>query len=502
MLKTTSPRDAAPAGRTSSPGVSTSRTTPSTRRRAVGLGRLARGVRGVGLCGIAVAGLGSAGVHQSIRAAYPRPPDLPSPAGRPPSAPVPDPRVAVAVVLGGSGSVITDALGPYEVFARSPKFVVYTVTAGGAVATLSGGLGVVADYSLQDVDAGLAPRPGVVVVPAVLAPTTEKEAPLREWIVEQADRGAHILSVCAGTALLAATGLLDGRRATSHWSKLRGLQRSHPEVLWERGQRYRQDSNVTTTAGVTSGIFGALRLIEQLAGAAEAQRVGRELAYPGWMIDGPVQIRAQRWTPSDFAYGLAAAFPWFRPTVGIGLVDGMDEIDVAAPFEVYANSFAADTVPIGTERIISTRHGLRLLVQPANSNAPRVDRLIVSGVRHTSEIDPRLADWAAGRGLTVELPNREDVAGEFSFDTMLRDLSNHADRITARVTAKSIEYPTDQLSLAGPAWPWRPTMLSAATLALAIGVGCLPAIAGSHRSTRSARADRSRSPANLTAVVD
>ena len=96
----------------------------------------------------------------------------------------------------------------------------------------------------------------------------------------------------------------------------------------------------------------------------------------------------------------------------------------------------------------------------------------MSGVRHTSEIDPRLADWAAGRGLTVELPNREDVAGEFSFDTMLRDLSNHADRITARVTAKSIEYPTDQLSLAGPAWPWRPTMLSAATLALAIGVGC------------------------------
>jgi putative intracellular protease/amidase len=441
-----------------------SRTTPSIPRGPVGLRRLARGVCGVGLSGISVAGLGSAGVRQSIRAAYPRLPDVGPRPGRPPSAPVPDPRVAVAVVLGGSGSVITDALGPYEVFARSPNFVVYTVSAGGAVATLSGGLGVVADYSFQDVDAGLAPRPGVVVVPAVLAPTGKKEAPLREWIVEQADRGAHILSVCAGTALLAATGLLDGRRATSHWSKLRGLQRSHPEVLWERGQRYLQDGNVTTTAGVTSGIFGALHLIEQLAGAAEAQRVGRELAYPGWMIDGPVQIRAQRWTPSDFAYGLAA-------------------VDVAAPFEVYANSFAADTVPIGTERIISTRHGLRLLVQPANSDAPRVDRLIVSGVRHAGEIEPRLTDWAADRGLAVELPNREDAARDFSFDTMLRDLSHHADRITARVFAKSIEYPADQLSLAGPAWPWRPTMLSALTLALAIGVGCLPAIAGSHRST-------------------
>jgi putative intracellular protease/amidase len=105
------------------------------------------------------------------------------------------------VVLGASGSVITDALGPYEAFARSPAFFVYTVSASRPTAMLSGGLAVVPHYSLDDVDAGLAPEPDVVVVPAVAAPNGrngKKEAPLREWITRRADRGAHLLGVCNG----------------------------------------------------------------------------------------------------------------------------------------------------------------------------------------------------------------------------------------------------------------------------------------------------------------
>ena len=105
--------------------------------------------------------------------------------------------------------------------------------------------------------------------------------------------------MCAGSRLLAAAGLLDGHRATSHWSWLKGLQRSRPQVDWVRGHRYVQDGKITTTAGVTSGVFGALRLVQQLAGDAEAQRVGRELAYPGWSLDGPTGIPAQRPAPTS-----------------------------------------------------------------------------------------------------------------------------------------------------------------------------------------------------------
>jgi putative intracellular protease/amidase len=381
------------------------------------------------------------------------------------------------VVLGASGSVITDAFGPYEVFARSPKFFVYTVSASRPTAMLSGALAVVPDYSLDDVDAGLAPEPDVVVVPAVAAPNGKKEAPLREWITRRVDRGAHLLAVCAGSRLLAATGLLDGRRATSHWSSIRDLERSRPQVDWVRGQRYIQAGTLTTTAGVTSGVFGALRLVEQLAGASEAQRVGQELAYPGWSLNGPTEIRAQRWAPRDLAYLLAVVFPWLRPTVGVGLVEDVGELEVAAPFEVYASSFAARTVPIAAGPTVTTRHGLRLVATPADADALRVDRLVVPGAHRIQEVDPELLGWAADRGLNIELPNAGQPAGEVGFDAMLRDLAGHTDQTTARVTAKSIEYPAEQLELAGAGWPWRPTALLALTVTAAIGVALLPAAA-------------------------
>jgi putative intracellular protease/amidase len=434
-------------------------------------GRLARSLRRAGLAGAALAGAGAAGALVSLRAAYPQPPRAAPAEGWPPPGPVPQGRLPVAVVLGASGSVITDALGPYEVFARSPEFFVYTVSAGPAV-ILSGGLAVVPDYSLGDVDAGTAPEPAVIVIPAVLSPAGSKERPLREWLARRAGRGAHLLGVCAGSRLLAAAGLLDGHRATSHWSRLKGLQRSRPQVDWVRGQRYVQDGKITTTAGVTSGVFGALRLVQQLTGAAEAQRVGRELAYPGWSLDGPTSIPAQRPAPRDLTNLLAALAPWRRPALGVGLVEGASEIDIAAPFEVYATSFAARTVPIAAGPAVTTRHGLRLIAAPADTTAPRVDRLIVPGIHRADQVDPPLAGWAAGRGLNLELPQAD---GEFSFDAMLRDLATHADRATARATAKSIEYPTGHLQLAGPAWPWRPATLFALTITAAIGVALLPA---------------------------
>ena len=143
--------------------------------------------------------------------------------------------------------------------------------------------------------------------------------------------------------------------------------------------------------------------------------------------------------------------------------------------EVYAGSFAARTVPIAAQATVTTRHGLRLVATPANAGTLRIDRLMVPGVGPMEEVDSQLLGWAADRGLKVELPNGGQAAGEFSFDAMLGDLAGHSDQTTARVTAKSIEYPTEQLQLAGAGWPWRPTALLALTAAL--GVALLPAAA-------------------------
>jgi hypothetical protein len=93
------------------------------------------------------------------------------------------------------------------------------------------------------------------------------------------------------------------------------------------------------------------------------------------------------------------------------------------------------------------------------------------------EVDSQLLGWAADRGLQVELPQSGQAAGEFSFDAMLGDRASHSDQTTARVTAKSIEYPTEQLELAGAGWPWRPTALLALTATAAVGVALVPAVA-------------------------
>ena len=207
--------------------------------------------------------------------------------------------IVVAVVVGRSGTDAADALGPYEVFASSAKFSVYTVAATRAPAPLNGGLHVVPTYSFADVTSGAARQPDLVVVPAVNNPTGEQESELRAWLVQQSRSGARILGICAGSRVLAATGLLDGHRATSHWSRIAPLQKSNPRVNWVQGQRYVDDGTITTSAGVSSGIPASLHLVQELAGKTEAARIAQQVRYPGWVPNGPTEIPVQHFSIGD-----------------------------------------------------------------------------------------------------------------------------------------------------------------------------------------------------------
>ena len=186
-------------------------------------------------------------------------------------------------------------LAPFEVFSRSAGFAVSTVAASRQPVVLSGGVHLVPDHTFDD----LGWRPDVVVVPAVAQPRGDREAPLRTWVAQQATRGARIMGVCAGAEVLAASGLLDGRRATTHWSLISSLSRSFPGTDWESGRRYVEDGRVITTAGVTSGVAGALRMMELLVGSEEADRVGRSLGFPGWSPEGEATIPTHGWELAD-----------------------------------------------------------------------------------------------------------------------------------------------------------------------------------------------------------
>jgi putative intracellular protease/amidase len=431
--------------------------------------RLVTVVLGVVLSAVVLGATAAAGVTVSMRAAYP---GDPGPAGPWPQArPAPPGTTVVAVVLGTGGTVVSDALLPYEAFARASGTFVYTVAGQRRPLALSGGLRVVPEYTF-----GNAPVPDVVVVPAVV----RREPALEDWVRAAAARGAYVLGVCAGAEVLAGAGLLAGRRATSFWQRLGALRDDFPETDWVAGRRFVEDGRIVTTAGVTSGLAGSLRVIELLSGTAEAVRVGREVSYRDWRPGMDTGIAPRNLSGADLPYALNAAFPWLRPTVGIGLIEGAGEIDVAAAFETYAGtSFATRAVPIAARPVVTTRHGLLL-----TAGTEPVDRLIVPGTEGPA---PDLAVWAAGRGIGVTFPHAARPAGEFAFDPLLRDLARYADRATARTTAKFTEYPDDHLLLTGESWPWRATAWALLVLALAVAAGFLPRLVVRHRSSAADR---------------
>lgn len=410
-------------------------------------------------------------------------------------------RLVVAVVAGTSGTVASDLLAPYDIFASSPAFTTYVVAENAGPAPLEGGPAVVPTYTFADVDADPALTPDLVVVPGLTAPTGATEAPLRGWVTHQHDDGARVLGVCSGALVLAPTGMLDGLDATSHWSRIGALEKSRPAVHWLRGRRYVEDGSVTTTAAVTSGVPGALHLVAELAGPAEAQRVADLHPELGWTPTQTTTIPDDHFAAHDWPVGLNYVFPWFRPTIGIALADGVGELDATAAFEVYSQSSAARTVALATDDTVRTRHGLVLLTTSL-TDASGLSRVVVPGADAPAAIDPRLRAWADENRLPLEplggMPVGDGSHGTGGgFSAALQNLADHTDAATTAATAKMIGYPTTGLTLDTHHRSWRTVLLATACLTLALLAGLVPTILSRRRRHRGARAGSSPSTASM-----
>ena len=160
-----------------------------------------------------------------------------------------------------------DIVGPYEALSRLPDAeVVFVAETAGPVRADTGFLAITADKALADV-----PSPDIVVVPG--GPGTfaqiENETFL-DWLRTADGTSTWTTSVCTGSLLLAAAGLLDGRRATTHWLTLDFLAQYGAEPT---GERVVPDGKYVTAAGVSSGIDMGLALVGKIAGDEHAQAV-------------------------------------------------------------------------------------------------------------------------------------------------------------------------------------------------------------------------------------
>lgn len=197
-----------------------------------------------------------------------------------------------------------DAIGPYEVLQRLPHFdVVFCSTRTGEIRTDHGMLGVIADRTLEQV-----PRPDIVVVPGGIGSRAAmQDAGFLRWVQAAHATSTWTTSVCTGSLILGAAGLLDGLTATGHYSATDALAATGATPAPERVIVH-EPQRIMTAAGVSAGIDMALTLVAHLEGPDAAQAVQLMIEYapePPFSTGSPA-------TADDAVMSLAQQFARYR----------------------------------------------------------------------------------------------------------------------------------------------------------------------------------------------
>jgi putative intracellular protease/amidase len=185
------------------------------------------------------------------------------------------------------GITALDAIGPYEVLSRLPGAqVTFAAPSRGVVRTDNGLLGLEAPRALHEV-----PRADLLLVPGGFGTRRlESDAAVLDWIRAVDATSQLTTSVCTGALLLAAAGLLKGRRATTHWAVRERLTEYGATPVAERVVR---DGKYATAAGVSAGIDLALTLALELAGRPVAEAIQLGIEYdPAPPLDAGNETRA------------------------------------------------------------------------------------------------------------------------------------------------------------------------------------------------------------------
>jgi transcriptional regulator GlxA family with amidase domain len=208
------------------------------------------------------------------------------------------------VIVAFEQALLLDIAGPLQVFATArdlevacglpdPYELSVVAPGRGPTATSSG---------LAVVTTALAALKGkaidtLIVVGGLGSRQAVHDARLIRWIARRARRARRVCSVCTGAFLLAAAGLLDGKRVTTHWWAADELRQRYPRIEIDADPIFLRDGKIWTSAGVTAGIDLALALVEEDLGRRLALRVARHLVVflkrPGGQSQFSVMLEAQ-----------------------------------------------------------------------------------------------------------------------------------------------------------------------------------------------------------------
>jgi AraC family transcriptional regulator, transcriptional activator FtrA len=370
--------------------------------------------------------------------------------------PIHDPgKPTVAILASNEGTEITDLLAPFEVFAASEAFNVYTVAPQRIFTPfLWGGVDMLPDYSFAELDELLGGNPDVIVIPFIRNPENPE---IVQWIRDHAGEKTLVVSICGGAHTLAETGLVDGGQVTSHHNYLPLLERRYPQIELVGNVRYTDNGRTITSAGITAGIDASLYAIQKLVGVETAVATARKLHYPHvHFLESPdYDLAISRGLP--LVRDLNATLVLKQETFGVYLSDGVGEIDLTALLDSYGRTYTAHTVTVAPERkAIRSRHGLYLVPRVDFASAPRFDRILVPGDA-SARADALMAWVQREQRLTVEFLYLQVATGvdtpPFAFDVTLTDLAARSSTLDAQSAALTLEYPAEHLALEARQWP-------------------------------------------------
>jgi transcriptional regulator GlxA family with amidase domain len=276
---------------------------------------------------------------------------------------------------------LLDAAGPISVFEmaarytkKAPAIRVLALNAG-PVRSSSGAEMVARDFRSTNALTTLIIAGGEGVASAARCPTT------LAFVQRLAKRGVRVASVCSGAYVLAEAGLLDGKRATTHWGRTRDFVARYPKVKLEPDQIFTRDGDVWTSAGITAGIDLALALVTEDHGEAVAQDTARQLVLYHRRSGGQSQFSSllELKAPNGRFGPLLA---WARENLDTPLTveDLAERANMSARH--FARAFAAETgstpskaierlrVEVARERVQSSSEAIELVAQSTGFRDP------------------------------------------------------------------------------------------------------------------------------------
>lgn len=305
-------------------------------------------------------------------------------------------RPLIAIVGINAGTETTDYLMSYGVLRRADVGEVVALATEPGPVTLYPALTVEPQATVGEFDAQHPRGADYVIVPAM---HRDDDPAALAWIRSQAMKGATVIGVCVGALVVGEAGLLDGKRATTHWYSVAELRKKHPTMRYVPDRRLVVDDGVATTTGITASMPMMLTLIEAIAGRDKATAVARDLGVAHW--DARHVSAAFRLTRpfALAALGNTAAF-WTHEKLGLPVADGVDEVALALVADAWSRTYRSRALTVSNAAgARQSRNGIRIVPDEVAASWPAERVLPAVGDRPPAQaLDDALSGIAARYG--------------------------------------------------------------------------------------------------------